>query len=273
MAGPSPPEFRKPPVVEVALAVGFQPLTGFRSVEIGHLWDLYKAEFPNATDQAPIEMPIEQFGKTPGPPQIAFELMAIPPTPRIWFANESDTDLIQLQANWFARNWRKKPEASRYPKYLALRTRFAKDFRVFLDYVASRGLGAFRPTQCELTYINHIPVEGTVRGASDVLRLLSSGRTQRLPAAEHLKVGASYVLRHPPRSRLHLTVEPATRRSDDRPIIVLTLTARGAPERPDLQGILSFMDAANVEVVLAFDSLTTESMHKVWDKVRRREDA
>jgi hypothetical protein len=66
--------------------------------------------------------------------------------------------------------------------------------------------------------------------------------------------------------RLHMTVEPRLRRSDNSPMIGLTFTARGQPFSPDTNGVLGFFDLGRSLIVRAFAAITTEEMHREWGR-------
>jgi hypothetical protein len=73
-------------------------------------------------------------------------------------------------------------------------------------------------------------------------------------------------LQEEPVGRLHIAAEPAFRRSDSSPIVVLTLTARGRPLGVGLDGVLAFLDLGHEWIVRAFDSVTTSKMHRIWGR-------
>ena len=59
--------------------------------------------------------------------------------------------------------------------------------------------------------------------------------------------------------RLHFDLQPAIRTSDNQPMYVLHLTARG-----QLGDGIEFLDVGRDWIVRTFKALTTDSMHKVW---------
>lgn len=66
--------------------------------------------------------------------------------------------------------------------------------------------------------------------------------------------------------RLYITIEPAFRRSDEHPIFLMQLIARGRPLTPDYTGTLGFLDLGRRHIVESFDAATTPLMHKLWGK-------
>lgn len=70
-----------------------------------------------------------------------------------------------------------------------------------------------------------------------------------------------------PLGRLHIEAEPAIE-TDDFPIVRLTLTARGSPISPTLQGVADFLDLGRETIVRAFTAVTTEEMHNIWGRIK-----
>jgi uncharacterized protein (TIGR04255 family) len=79
-----------------------------------------------------------------------------PPLPRVWFLNEGQNELIQFQRDRFIVNWRQGAEAEPYPRYVRIRDRFQSAFALLREFLNAEKLGEIAPTQCELTYVNHI---------------------------------------------------------------------------------------------------------------------
>ena len=69
-----------------------------------------------------------------------------------------------------------------------------------------------------------------------------------------------------PIGRLHVALESGYRNSDEEPIFILNLTARGAPRGDGIDGVLGFLDVGREWVVRGFASVTTPTMHKEWGR-------
>src|SRR5438552_7213327 len=123
------PDFLEPPVIEVALSVAFQPVAGLGTVQLVSAWQQkFQQSYPNVEEQAPFEMPVEKVGEPFRGPSIQVQLVAPPLAPRLWLVNDAGTQLLQLQHNFFARNWRKRPAETDYPRYPSLVRSFEEDF-------------------------------------------------------------------------------------------------------------------------------------------------
>lgn len=270
---PHLPFFAASPVVEVALGVAFQPIAKLRMIELVRLWDaLFHSRFPRGEEQPPYLMPIEQFGDRP-PLRPALQLLQGFPVPRLWlFDQDSDpsTQVIQLQNNYFARNWRKAPGAA-YPRFPALRDPFEQDLESLQRYLQTRKLGELIPIQCELSYISHIDVPAGNADLSEVVSLLAprpTSGTRAWPEPESIRLATQFLIHHEdaPVGRLYVSADPAVRREDNAPIVLLNVTARGIPLGDGLQGVIDFLGLAHERTVATFESITTSEMHTRWGK-------
>jgi uncharacterized protein (TIGR04255 family) len=269
------PNFEQPPVVEVALAVMFEEVN-LRSAQVGLLWqERFRDRFPNTEDRPLVALPLERerdriaIGLTP-----PFEFLALPKI-LTWLVNPTGTEFLQVQHNRFAHNWRRASPTEEYPHYEAIREPFETELKTFDRFMQDNGLGPLKPTQCEVTYVNHILASsGGWESHGDlhkVFLLAASPSTKFLPRAEDGGVRVRYSMRDERGAffgRLHVTVQPAFLNED--PIFIANLTARGrvAEAGDSLDDALKFLDIGREWVVRAFSELTTSSMHAVW---RRRQ--
>jgi uncharacterized protein (TIGR04255 family) len=254
-------DFKSPPIVEVSLAVVFQPIA-LGVIKAADLWRTHFAgEFPNVEEQAPLRLPQERFdGLPPSIPQFGIELVGAPSLPRLWFTNEKGDELVQVQNDWFARNWREgEGSHQRYPLYEHVRQGFASDLAKFASFVSDNDLGPLRVVHAEVTYINHIDEPDL----SQVLVAVS--RIKALPPPESLSFGTRYVLVEDgaPIGRLHLDANKAIHRKRGE-ITVLTITARGRPSGEGMEGALAFLDRGADEALSAFVNSTRPEMHQKW---------
>lgn len=271
------PDFNKPPLIEVALSVQFDMLQDLSVAHLGVLWEKkFRPKFPKTEQHGPLKPLLESFTRPTGPDQpVRFEFLDSPPTPRLWFLNSEETELIQIQPDRFIRNWRKQRDTEIYPRYDELRKKFCKDLDSFREFLREEGLPDINPAQCEVTYVNHItPNQGWDKHgqAHKIISLLSSPAKHAFPSEpEDIRLFAKYSILDnsaQPIGRLHVTFEPAFRRKDDTPLYVLTLIARGHPAGQTIDGVLSFFDKGHELIVRGFTSVTTPEMHQIWERVR-----
>src|SRR6266850_6255748 len=92
------PDYENPPVTEVVCGVLFKTLDGFRIPHFGLFWERCKTDYPSCQEVAPLMPLIERFGEEGTEEIQAFNDL---PLPRVWFLNNQDTGIIQLQRDRF----------------------------------------------------------------------------------------------------------------------------------------------------------------------------
>jgi len=264
---PDLPDFRKPPVSEVALSVQFDPLENFHLVHMGLLWERFRAKYPRAEEHPPIESVIEFEEK---PAAINVQIYSTAPPVRVWFVSDDESDLVQVQRDRFIRNWR--GPGDRYPRYEKLRDLFREDYATFLSFLAEEGFAAPIPRQCEITYVNQIVAgEGWQHHgeAHQVFQACSLPGPSPEPEPEDFGFAVRYLIRNEevsPVGRLYVTVSSAQRKKDLKPLFVMTLIARGMLPSKSTESILAFLDLGRAWIVKRFAALTTERMHEIWGR-------
>jgi uncharacterized protein (TIGR04255 family) len=261
-------------VVEVSISLQFRPIELLRSVHFGLFWDrLRPLGFEQAEDHGELPPVEEQFALNPSPQVgIKFETFNdAPPMPRVWFLNGPQNELVQLQRDRLIVNWRQGAGSAPYPRYANIIERFKAALTLFTEFLELENLGSLVPNQCEITYVNHILPGGEWRSHSEVSRIVTVWTDQYsdsyLGTPEDAAFFARYVMtdsRGESKGRLHVSAQPGFRRTDNLPILVLNLTARGAPSPASTEGVLSLFDKEHEWIVRGFTSITSDRMHKEW---------
>ena len=268
------PDFKNPPVIEVALSVHFERLSKLRTPHLGLLWAQFQDQFPRTEEHPPRDVTLEMFGP-PGPKKVSIQFETTPPVPRCWFLNDKGTELIQVQQDAFVHNWRKIGEGEEYPRYESIREKFKSQLDSFQQFLDRESLGKLVPNQCEITYVNHIlQGEGWKRygQVGDVVTIWSTHYSNTfLTEPEEVRFSLQYVIPDSdgnPLGRLHIGLHPAYRIVDTKPLLVLKLTARGRPYGEGEEGVLRFLDTGREWIVRGFASITSPRMHKIWERMR-----
>ena len=274
------PDFADPPVDEVVFAAAFEPIESLHAARVGLVWrDVFAEDYPEVREKGPVVVQFERFGPRLAQPTVSFQAVESPPMPRLWLLTPEGTELLQIQRDWFARNWRRtRRKGLDYPRYPALRELFERDARRFLRYVTDQGWGEVKFTQCELTYVNHVDLGQLGLGPGDVASVLGAASIPTndpfLPGPELVQSTWQYLIGREgeePKGRLYVTTNPAFRRKGDEPILVLTMSAKGPPGAPTLEGVLAFMDLAREWIVKGFVNITRPEMHQAWGRSDRGE--
>ena len=275
------PDFDRPPLVEVVLGVQFSDLTDYRTHHAGLLWDKhFRADFPRCVERHPIAAIFETFGAvSQGQPRLQVQVLEAPGpvVPRLWFINDGDTELVQIQADRFLHNWRREKKAS-YPRYEPIRERFFQELADVESFFEGEKIGAIEPNQCEVTYVNHISLADDsdpwtqlhrifeIWGSFDAIR---PARGAQLPAPEDARFSLRFIISDPdsgePLGRLHIDGQPIIAGEAGR-AIRLNMTARGCPKTPTYQGVADFLDTGRDAIVRGFAAITTAAMHEHWER-------
>ncbi|MCL4850148.1 MAG: TIGR04255 family protein [Bryobacteraceae bacterium] len=270
-AGPDDlPDFENPPVIETVLSAQFQPLGQMRTAHFGLFWNLIRDRYPTTEERSALDPVVERF---PEPVRrrlgVQFPILESPPLPRVWFVHKNQNELLQVQSDRFIRNWRKKGDGDTYPRYEKVRAWFNQDFREFQDFAAREKLGTIEVNQCEVTYVNHIVAGEGWTSHEDIDRVLTVWRhpSGSFPGkTEDAVFHARFLIRDAaghPVGRLHVDAQAALRNADNRPMFVVTLTARGM-----LGKTTEFLDLGRQWIVRSFAEITTPEMHLVWKRRR-----
>ena len=268
---PPLPSFKNPPVVETVLGVEYAPIQGWGVPFLGLYWEVIREEFPRFEVQAPIGSQIESFDQQLQPSAPSVQLLPVPPDPRVLFIARDDQRLIQLQHNRFIFNWRQGDAPRPYPRYEEfVRPGFETEWARFLGFLKTQSFDLPSAAQCEVTYVNHLPQGDGWETIEDWRKVFTgfgnASRPQFLPGWESFKFDANFAMPEQ-RGRLHVSAQHAVRLSDQKQVIVFTLTARGKPESIDTAGVLKWFDLGREWVVRGFTDLTSDAMHKTWGRL------
>src|ERR1700683_627589 len=269
MASPLP-DFERPPVVEVAVSLQFKPLELLRSAHFGLLWERFRSEgLPLTEDHGGLEPAFEEL-EASGTPRIGVRLQAFddaPPLPRVWFLNEAQNELVQVQRDRLIVNWRQGARSEPYPRYSSIRSRFKSALDLFSAFAAAEKLGVIIPMQCEVTYVNHISAGEGWSTHADIDHVMTVWESQYselyLPRPEDVAFDTRFLMadeKGVPLGRLHVQLQSAYRSVDKHPIFVLSLTARGAPQSADFAAAFRLFDQQHEWIVRGFACLTTKEM-------------
>jgi uncharacterized protein (TIGR04255 family) len=266
------PQFRDPPVSEVALAAYFSPALGLQTVHLGQLYQRWREEYPTTVDQPLLPpVPMETFD-TPSL-GVAFQFGPHAGT-RVWFQTPLGDRVIQVQADRVVLNWRRTAPDRPYPRYAALRPAFVRVLDDLRAVCEDNGLGVPQVSQAEVSYTNPVPRHDTPELiVSDVVVPWSGQHADAfLPPEEDVRLDLRYRIPDPasgaPVGRLYAGWQPVTLPLVGWPspqdAYLLQLFARGVPSADQPGSVLAFLDLAHDWVVNGFVSLTSPRMHKLW---------
>lgn len=252
------PSYKKPPVNEVVYGMRIRPSDKLLIPHIGLLWDKFRTEYPRLQHVLPIISPRGE---------LLIDRITNTPIPRVWFINASDDELIQFQNDRFYLNWRKRKKERDYPRYEYMISNFETVFGVIKDFFSEFNLGELTPQEYELTYINHIPKGMGWEIIDDLPKVFSDfiwnkPKTRFLPSPTEVSWTAVFPIQEQ-KGTLITSLKQATRKEDELPLFVFELRARGF-DSGDI--VHNWFDIAHKWIVQGFTDLTTNKMHKIWER-------
>lgn len=266
---PGFPDYKSPPVTEVAAGIQFAPLVEFTTAHVGLYWDKIRKAFPRVEEQGPIAHIVEPVGHQPSQDVLKFEVANKPPLPRTWLIAEAGTSLIQVQRDRFLYNWRKMTDDDRYIRFSPIKQNFFDHWRQFCDFLRDCGLSSPDIDQCELTYVNRIDQGAGWKSVADLEQLFTNfawrPRGTFLPEPEDARWGLRFVL---PAQLGRLYAEAVqVRASEDNSVAIrFSLTVRGLPAVSDEDSISTWFDVAHEWIVKGFVALTAEETDALWQR-------
>jgi uncharacterized protein (TIGR04255 family) len=264
------PDYSNPPVVEVVCGVQFESLDGFVAPHLGFRWESLQPDYPFFKEFPPLAAQIEpEHLLAPG--QVNIRLHEKPPLARMWYTNDDESRVVQVQRDRFLTNWKKVSDEQPYPRFPDVFGLFSEKFSLFRDFVEG-SIGSVKPLQYELSYVNQIPLGDGWSSYAEVGKVLADHEYRTgvrfLPSPEVINWTTAFQL---PQGlgRLYIAAVSASRVIDKRPVLQLTLTARGINSPAELESMADWFDVARQWIVRGFTDLTGESMqYSVWGRIK-----
>jgi uncharacterized protein (TIGR04255 family) len=267
------PKFKKPPITETVLGVQFAPLRNFRITHFGDFHNRLGPEFSIVQHHQRLEHQVEERGpRALVLPSFVFGM----PLPRVWYSSKEGPKgqhLVQLQEDRLILNWRKgSPGADDYASYKHNRQEFTRTLGLFNDFTTTLSLGEIQADQCEVAYVNRIPLDGfadLVEAQNQIFGFIPPTPATALSTGALESFGFSQSLWHDGiKGRLFVEVDVMFA-NDGRPDAMgLRITARGTPDGSSSEEILKWLDLGHYYVVKTFADITTDRMHKVWERTK-----
>lgn len=273
------PSFRRPPVVEVVIGAQMVGAAPHSLQALGRFAASLADEGLAVQEARPaVEVRPERFDPAEMPVVASLDVLLGSGSPPVchMMRNVAGDEMVQVQTDWIAVNWRKASADAEYPRWPSRWDTFERRARLAQTCF---GGSDFRFGVVEVTYLNHIELDDATALHSQparVLSFLAAGDEFTdgfLGTAERCHAGLDFRIGQPeddrPAGRLTVSASPAWHEKGMRPLLVLTLTARGNPRSPSLEGVREFAHLAREWIVRAFADLTTLEMHAKWEREDR----
>jgi hypothetical protein len=260
-------------VVEVVVSVIFNCLPASASVHFASFWKSDLAElFPRIEEQAPYDHDRDHDVNQPSGPDLGHR-SAEPdsttardrPTHRLWFANKAGDQLLQLQRNWFAGNWRRTTQQSQDDDWPVRRESFVGWLRRLDAHLAEAGDERLDLRQYEVTYVSHIHAGKAWKHHGEFDKVFRSAGLDTLPPylrRESVRLDQEFLILGrdgPPEGRLRVKARPVYAASSRAPVYVLELAVRGTPPRLRMDRIGESLDLGRTAILDAMAALTVDA--------------
>jgi uncharacterized protein (TIGR04255 family) len=259
------PDAPRPPINEVVFSVGLARQVALSGPQLPAILGKWFSEHPRVETAPPYEIPPEP-AELIGAFQAPSLQLITQQIPRYWLISPDDQELVQVQPDYLALNWRFRNEANHYPGYREMKRRFS-DLLETTRAGLSLHQGTFKPARAELTYINVIRPGALWSSHEDTHKLINAV----LPSgAVYEQLSFAYSRQLATRSdkftgRLHVTVTPVVDWIKREPQLNINFTARSADfKNADVEPILAFMDLAHSEIEDSFKRLFSEEARSAW---------
>ena len=265
---PSKPlEFRSPPLHEVVIGIQFAPVEGYSQIHAGDVWKLYQRQFPRVEEQPALDPYFETFG-LPQQPLPAFKMIQGAMHDRFWFMTDDGAELIQFQPDRLLHNWRKTETSDRpYPRFVPMFASFRREVGKLEALFDRRFNSPLNVTQAEVSYINRIASadDKAMPRADEWLRFLRFGTN----APDDYSGSFREIVRDvsgQPIGRLLCEVKSAVT-SALQPVIIFTISVRGAPANPSPAAAFDFIKRSRQKIAERFVQFTTPEAHEHWERL------
>lgn len=267
------PNFENPPIIETVLSVQFETIPAFSTRHFGLFWEKVRNRFPDTKDYPALPPIIEKQQDSALTARMRFEAVDSLTPQRLWFVDQQNTEMVQLQNDRFIKNWR-GTDGNEYPRYAAsIKPAFERDYAEFKRFIAEQGLGEIKINQCEITYVNHIIAGDGWDDLGEVEKIFSIWKKPEEDMLPGKAEDYAWRSRYPILDsnldsnkewigRLHVDIQPALRIEDNKPMYAMTLTARGM-----CGSDFEFFDIGHESIVKSFKNLTTPHMWKIWKEI------
>lgn len=263
------PEPEGRPVNEVVLAVAIRPQDALAGPRLSQLLGTYAASHPRVQTVVPYEMPAElphSAGITPPPQQI--EIVGLDLRPRFWFLSNDDTEIIQVQRDYIAFNWRRGGGDAPYVHYDSIRTKFADLLETLTSSLRELEGAEIQPIRTEITYVNIIRRNRLWHALSDAHKVFRLDFPQ-IDRYERLTFSVSRPITSVDGSldgRLHLEIKSGFDWLKEEPALGLNITARSVDMHDgSLTKVTAFLDRGHDEANSEFRELLTEDARLLWN--------
>jgi uncharacterized protein (TIGR04255 family) len=208
------------------------------------------------------------FGLPTTAVQFGFNMLTGPIHNRFWFLTKLGDHLIQFQQDRLLHNWRKIGGGTSYPRFESILPNFKNELEALDNYFQKLGNERLVVTQAEISYINHIPLDGFSNSFSPQQWLSFIDANE--PPVDEFALVTKHILSDKEAKPYGRLYRESVTGSDEkgRKILSLTYTVRGRPAADSIENAIEFIIEGRHMIAEHFVRSTTPYAHEQWRRVR-----
>ena len=247
----------------------FSTPSGYSDIYAREVWALFESNFTPDQEQPLLEPMFEVFGPQG---QAGFHIGFRPPMGnRYWFSRPDKSELIQFQRDRFIHNWRKVSAINNeYPRFESIIEKFSNDIKKLNTYFNDKKWGQLAPNQCELIYVNQMPLTDEQGGLLNKSFYFNKLDMSLIGDVDGFNINLLQTIAGEdgrPIGRLYIEANTITDGAGN-PLLNLNMTVRGAPTDTTQDAAIKFLNDARIKIVNTFTEFTSESAHKKWGRTQ-----
>ncbi len=263
------------------MGVQFKSLANFKFIDFGRLFKSYEElGFCESQDLFRLNSVIEKEENQINLSGLLMTIQVGLNQPRVMFL-DSERDygqnVIQIQNDRFIYNWRRKSiDSSSYTAYEENLEKFFKYFEKFKNYVSSNNFGDLSIDQCEMSYVNLIPVESKSNNSDEMFstlfpfwsKVIDDNALAYQFRSDNCSFSNSYWINNH-KSRLYIEAKTnqsnQSNRSNNKHIDFVLLV-RGEPNDGDNINLKKWFDTSHEILIKSFLATTSNTFHEKWSR-------
>ncbi|MCX5560745.1 TIGR04255 family protein [Streptomyces sp. NBC_00038] len=256
----------RPPVNEVVLSVAMQPQPALLGPGIPAILGDFFEEHREIKVAPPYRISPEPPEHFAAPSNFTAEIQFNPSVePRYWLHSGDQSEVIQVQPDYLALNWRRGEGEREYVHYETLREKFVAILETARQGLLRSG-GSLLPERAELTYVNIIAPNAVWASLAEVHKLFNVN-VEKFGEYEQMSVLVSSLIMgvDRPIGRMHISLKPAHDWVKAEPQIHLAITLRSFTfDESTIEAALAFLDQAHEHANAKFRDLATPAALEAW---------
>ncbi len=254
-------EFDERPPIEMVAGIRFVPASGLRLFALSGLVEKWEKLYPNVREVDPL---LDWF--EPGLPDPLHFTVGHPF--RLWFLDESEQELVQLQADRLLVNWRML-DGGAYPGYPHIKERLLERLDGVNEFLQLQQTNPVQVVGAEISCINSVSVNGRSGGALErVLRPWQRDPLGQLGMPDFATCTLAYSVAiscSDAPGQLVVEAKP-NRTAAGHSTMSLSLTFRSVVK--PAASIGTYLDEMHRHIISGFLGLTPEELQQDWGRHR-----